>query len=200
MTKGQNTKIKILQQAAELFNQKGYAGSSMADVMRVTGLQKGGIYNHFASKDELAVAAFEYATSIISERQRQVLKGKRNARDRLHALIRYGCLDDEGELLVPGGCPLLNTAVEVDDTHPILKQKAQKVLQDWHSLYVRVIKLGIRKGEVLAHVNADDVATVIIATLEGVIMMSNLSGHLHYRKVAIAHLIEYIDVYCGDTG
>jgi AcrR family transcriptional regulator len=55
MSKGEETKAKILHQAAELFNQQGYAGSSISDIMRVTGLQKGGIYNHFSSKDELAL-------------------------------------------------------------------------------------------------------------------------------------------------
>ena len=50
MSKGEETKTRILQQAAELFNQQGYAGSSIADIMRVTGLQKGGIYNHFKNK------------------------------------------------------------------------------------------------------------------------------------------------------
>ncbi|MHC5720487.1 MAG: TetR family transcriptional regulator, partial [Nostoc sp.] len=55
MSKGEETKSRILYQAAELFNQQGYAGSSMSDIMRVTGLQKGGIYNHFQSKDDLAL-------------------------------------------------------------------------------------------------------------------------------------------------
>ena len=61
MSKAQQTKARIVRQAAELFNQKGYAGSSIADVMQATGLKKGGIYNHFKSKDELALAAFDYA-------------------------------------------------------------------------------------------------------------------------------------------
>lgn len=52
MSKAQETREKILREAAALFNQYGYSGSSMSDIMRVTGLQKGGIYNHFKSKDE----------------------------------------------------------------------------------------------------------------------------------------------------
>ena len=196
MAKGQATKTKILQQAAELFNQKGYAGSSMSDLMQVTGLQKGGIYNHFASKDDLALAAFDHAISMIRDRQREVLKGQRSARDRLYVLIQFGCLDDNGELLVPGGCPLLNTAVEADDTHPALKAKAHRVLDEWHNLLTRIIRLGLRKGEIMAQVEAESMATVIIATLEGSIMMSTLSGHPQYRETAIAHLLQYIDQCC----
>lgn len=50
MSKAKETKEKIVKQAAELFNQQGYAGSSISDIMRATRLQKGGIYNHFQSK------------------------------------------------------------------------------------------------------------------------------------------------------
>jgi AcrR family transcriptional regulator len=45
------TKAHIIQQAAVVFNQQGYAGTSMSDIMRATGLKKGGIYNHFQSKE-----------------------------------------------------------------------------------------------------------------------------------------------------
>ena len=60
MRKGEETRQTIIAKAAPLFNQQGYAGASMADIMAATGLQKGGLYNHFASKDELAVAAFAH--------------------------------------------------------------------------------------------------------------------------------------------
>jgi len=50
MTKGEQTRKKIVQAAAPIFNQRGYEGSSVNDLMEATGLQKGGIYRHFASK------------------------------------------------------------------------------------------------------------------------------------------------------
>jgi len=60
MSKAQETKMRIIEQAAALFNQQGYAGSSMSDLMRVTGFS---IYNHFRSKDELALEAFDFAVN-----------------------------------------------------------------------------------------------------------------------------------------
>ncbi len=90
MSKAKQTKARIIQQAAELFNQQGYAGSSIADIMQATGLKKGGIYNHFKSKDELALAAFDYAESLLSQRIWSVVKTKRNAIERLQALVHLG--------------------------------------------------------------------------------------------------------------
>ena len=57
LTKGERTRQHIIETAAPLFNQRGFTGASMADLMEATGLEKGGIYRHCGSKDELAVAA-----------------------------------------------------------------------------------------------------------------------------------------------
>jgi AcrR family transcriptional regulator len=87
MSKAQETREKILREAAALFNQYGYSGSSMSDIMRVTGLQKGGIYNHFKSKDELAIQAFDFAAECMRKQYLTALKGKHNSVDRLKAII-----------------------------------------------------------------------------------------------------------------
>ena len=52
--KKEQTRQRIVAEAAPVFNQRGYAGSSLADLMKATGLEKGGIYRHFSSKEELA--------------------------------------------------------------------------------------------------------------------------------------------------
>ena len=54
--KGERTREEIIQQAAVVFNRQGFAGASISDIMRETGLEKGGIYNHFASKEDILAA------------------------------------------------------------------------------------------------------------------------------------------------
>ncbi len=61
MRKGELTRERIIAEAAPIFNQRGFAGSSMQDVMEATGLENGGLYRHFRSKEELAVESFRYA-------------------------------------------------------------------------------------------------------------------------------------------
>lgn len=91
MSKAQDTRMSIIEQAAALFNQQGYAGSSMSDLMRVTGLKKGGIYKHFRSKDEIALYAFDFAVNRIQRQFMGVLRGKRHAVDRLISICNvYG--------------------------------------------------------------------------------------------------------------
>ena len=52
MRKGDETKREILRAAEQLFCQKGYEAASMQEIVRAAGVSKGGIYHHFASKEE----------------------------------------------------------------------------------------------------------------------------------------------------
>ncbi|MEH2230041.1 MAG: TetR/AcrR family transcriptional regulator [Nostoc sp.] len=192
MSKGEETKTRILEQAAELFNQQGYAGSSMSDIMRVTGLQKGGIYNHFQSKDDLALQAFDFAIARIKQHTRFALRSKHHAVERLQAIIGVFSSFAENPP-IKGGCPLLNTAVESDDAHPALRERAQQAMNSWLHLICRIIETGIEKGEIRPEVSADEIATIVIATLEGGIMMSKLYGDsIHIHRV-INHLNQYLE-------
>lgn len=191
MSKAQATKARIVEQAAALFNQQGYAGSSMSDLMRVTGLQKGGIYNHFRSKDELALEAFDFAVQRIQQRFRGALRGKRHAVDRLMAILSVY----EQFLVDPpvqGGCPLLNTAVESDDTHPALRKQTQLAMTAWRSLIERIVAKGVTRGELQPTVDGQMVATILIATLEGGIMLSKLYDDPSHLDRALNHLRIYV--------
>jgi TetR/AcrR family transcriptional regulator, transcriptional repressor for nem operon len=194
MSKAEATRTLILKQAAELFNQQGYAGSSIADIMQATGLQKGGIYNHFSSKDELALAAFDFAIACMAERYAAALKHQRHARDRLKAVIAVvsRSADDPA---IAGGCPLLNTAIESDDAHPALRRHAQKAMDAWRGMIHKIVNLGIKKGEIVA-IDADEAATVLIAMLEGGIMMSKLYDDLVHIHRVVNYLHQWVDQHC----
>ncbi|MBD2524849.1 TetR/AcrR family transcriptional regulator [Nostoc sp. FACHB-133] len=194
MSKGEETKSRILHQAAELFNQQGYAGSSMSDIMRVTGLQKGGIYNHFQGKDDLALQAFDFAIARIKQHTRFALRSKRHAVERLQAIIGVFSSFAENPP-IKGGCPLLNTAVESDDAHPALRERAQEAMNSWLHLIRRIIETGIAKGEIRSEVSADEIATVMIATLEGAIMMSKLYGDSIHMHRVINYLNQYLETH-----
>ncbi|MEM9509581.1 MAG: TetR/AcrR family transcriptional regulator [Cyanobacteria bacterium P01_E01_bin.35] len=191
MSKAQQTKARIIKQAAAVFNQRGYAGSSIADIMQATGLKKGGIYNHFQSKDELAVAAFDYAVGVMSQHVWSAVKTKSNAVERLQALVSSYLAYVEAPPIV-GGCPILNTAIEADDIDSPLRDRAISAIDSWRGLIVRIIHKGVKKGEIPATVQPDTIATIIICTIEGAIMMSQLEKNPVHLERAIAHLQSYI--------
>ncbi|MGK7935175.1 MAG: TetR/AcrR family transcriptional regulator [Xenococcaceae cyanobacterium] len=192
MSKAQETRAKIIRQAAELFNQQGYSGASIADVMQATGLKKGGIYNHFKSKDELALEAFDYAHSLTRQKIWQAVKKKRNAKERLEAMM--SCyLDFIDNPPIAGGCPLLNTAIESDDNHPALRDRTREAMDAWRSLISKIVQTGIKKGEINSEIEPDLVATILISTIEGAVMMSKLYQDPLHLERAVKHLHNYID-------
>jgi TetR/AcrR family transcriptional regulator, transcriptional repressor for nem operon len=190
MSKGEQTKELILARAATVFNRQGYFGARLDDIMRATGLEKGGIYNHFAGKDDLALQAFDYSVGLVRERFARALDGKRAATDRLLAIVDV-FRDTIADPPIPGGCPLLNTAVESDDAHPALRARARATME--HGLVSRIVARGVARGELRAEIDPDSTATMLIATLEGAIMMSNLYDDPTHIRRAVAHLRWYIE-------
>lgn len=192
MKKGERTRRRIVERSAEVFNTKGYFGSSMNDLMRETGLEKGGIYNHFGSKEELALEAFDYAAGIMDGRFRAALEGKERTTERLFAIVDvFDALVENPP--VAGGCPVLNTAVESDDAHPALKKKAEEAMTGWLRLIGRIVKDGVRGGELREDTDPREVASVIVATLEGALMMSKLYEDSAHMRRAGEHLRGYIE-------
>lgn len=192
MSKAEATKIHIIQQAAILFNQKGYAGSSIADIMEATGLKKGGIYNHFKSKDEIAIQSFEYAVSLVQKIIWETIKQETNAIARLKALMRVHLNYIDNPPLL-GGCPILNTAIESDDAYPILRDRAALAMDSWRDLIIRIVQKGIKKQEIKADVDAEIVASFLISAIEGGIMMSKLyQDAIHLQRV-INSLNTYVE-------
>jgi AcrR family transcriptional regulator len=193
MSKGEQTRERILARSAQLFNRQGYSGSSLADIMRETGLEKGGIYNHFSSKEQLAVEAFDYAYELVQQRVRQALAGKLNARERLLALVSVfqGIVEDPP---VIGGCPILNTAIEADDANEALRNRARAAMDNLQATIHRIVSKGIERQELHPGIDADEVASILIATLEGAVMLSNLYKDPVHMKRAASHVVNYIEV------
>ena len=79
MSKGEVTRQRIVEAAAGLFNQRGFENASLSELMEATGLEKGGIYRHFASKEELATAAFDYAWGAATQARMHDLDETRTA-------------------------------------------------------------------------------------------------------------------------
>lgn len=192
MRKGQETRERIAARAAELFNTRGYGGTAIADVMAAADLEKGGIYRHFASKDELALAAFDYAAGIVRGRVATAAASATSAAELLLAVVEVfrGYVSAPP---LPGGCPILNTAVESDDSHPALRARAQAVLRELHGLLRTAAAEGIARGELRPELDPDRLATLIIVTMEGAVMMSRVMDDPSPLHWAADHLREHID-------
>ena len=172
ITRGDATRRRILEQSAAVFNKHGYSGTSMSALMAATGLEKGGLYRHFESKEELAAAAFDYAWETVTEPRRRGLEDCATSLEKLLLLVRN--FVEPPARALPGGCPLLNTAIENDDGNPVLREKARGALDEWRSVIAEIVREGQRGRELRKDVDPVAVATIVISSLEGAIMFSRL--------------------------
>jgi TetR/AcrR family transcriptional repressor of nem operon len=190
ITKGEQTRRRIVEAAAPIFNKRGYDGTSLSDLMAATGLRKGGIYRHFSSKEELAAEAFDYTWEAAWNARLLHLDEKANALDKLNQLIT-NFIDHRSP--VPGGCPVLNTAVDADDGNPVLRSHAAKALRSWLSRLQAIVELAREQGEAKPEVDSKAVASVIVASLEGALMMSRLQRNDAPLRTIQSHLSRYLE-------
>ncbi len=195
MSKGEETRLRIVAEAAPLFNQRGYEGCSMQDIMDATGLEKGGIYRHFESKEELAAEAFDFAWAMTSSRRRQNLDSIPNPVDRLKQHVA----NFVSRSSFPGGCPLLNTAIDSDNGNPVLREKVRKALRGWQALLQEILKDGIKDGSIRAEVDVNKVSSLIIGGLEGGMLISRIERNDQGLHAALEHLDSYIESLARKT-
>jgi TetR/AcrR family transcriptional repressor of nem operon len=189
--RGEATRRRIVEQSAAVFNQHGYSGTSMSELMTATGLEKGGIYRHFESKQELAAAAFDYAWETVNEPRWRGLEDCETSIEKLLLLVKN--FVEQPPRTLPGGCPLLNTAVDSDDGNPVLRSRVRDALDQWRSSIAEIVRTGQRRRELRRDVDPAAVATLVIASLEGAVMMSRMEQTRDPLYTVGRHLAAYLE-------
>lgn len=192
MTKSEKTRQMIIERSAVLFNERGFAGTSMSDIMDETGLTKGGLYGNFKSKEEIAVAAFLHSVKYVSKVIRKRTRFIDNSLDKLKTVV-YFYKERVLDPPVKGGCPILNTSIEADDNNPVLKEEVVKAMQFWHKRIVTTIEEGIQNEEIIPEAKPVELATFFIGCIEGGIMMARINNDPEMFNVMANHLLIKID-------
>jgi TetR/AcrR family transcriptional repressor of nem operon len=174
-SKAERTRNFIIESTAEIFNKKGYAGTSMSDLTNATGLTKGSIYGNFENKEEVALAVFDFNYSRITQRTAEQIAKAETYHDKLmvYANVYKSVIYNQGNR---GGCPILNTAIEADDTNVSLKSKAAQAVLRWENNIARLIEQGIEAGEFKAGVDIRQTSLSIVALIEGGVMISKVTS------------------------
>jgi TetR/AcrR family transcriptional repressor of nem operon len=187
LSKAERTKQYIIEKTAHVFNEKGYAGTSMSDLIEATGLTKGSIYGNFQNKDEVALAAFDYNFGLVSTHIKNKISTRTTTIDKLlvypetyRSFLKWPFLQS--------GCPIANTSTEADDTHPQLKERVANALNAWRSSVEYLIKAGIKNKEIKPDVNIQEVVAVFTALIQGAALHAKVSGKVNYLNASMNFL------------
>ena len=158
--------------------------------LAATGLKKGDIYRHFSSKEELAAEAFDYTWQAARDARMLHVDEKAGGVEQMKQYIANFIDHKSG---IPGGCPILNTAVDADDGNSLLRARVSKALLQWVARLQAMVTQAAERGELRAGADPKAVATLIVASLEGALVMSRLERNDDSLRWVRQHLNRYLD-------
>lgn len=194
MKKSERTRQFIIEQAADLFNEKGIAGTSIDEVLQAAKVAKGCLYGHFQSKDELACASTDYLLEKVTTRRNRLMQEQNTAIGKLTVFAELNANPLDGSF-IHGGCPILNFGVDSDDTNPVIKEKVRTVISQTLKMLTGIVKDGIKAGEFSPDINAEEMAVKMFATVEGATMMSRVTGSPLPMKTAVKAMKKELAAY-----
>lgn len=192
MSKAKRTKWYIIEKTADIFNKKGYTGTSLSDLTSATSLTKGSIYGNFTNKEEVARAAFNHNYQNLIKRFAPGMKEQKTAKQKLLKFLdTYEVI--YADLMDIGGCPILNNAVDTDDTNKKLSELSEKAFSDWHKNLGELIEMGKQQGEFAESISSKYYADLMIVGIEGGLLLSKATGQKHYFNSSMNHMRHLVE-------
>jgi TetR/AcrR family transcriptional regulator, transcriptional repressor for nem operon len=187
-------KEKIILESLKLFSLKGFLSTSIHDIMREANTSKGGLYNHFKSKDEIFSAVLSEARKVWRDRnlaglgqiEKPVGKVKKlleNYRDRY--------LKDTETF--PGGCIFVTLSVELDDQNPLFSRELNEGFVRLKAMIRRLLDQGKESGELRAEVNTEAVTEMIFSGMLGASVIYGTAKSSEGLDRCINSLIDYLE-------
>ena len=196
LTKKDFTHQLIIEKAAQLFNNKGYSSTSISDIMKATGLKKGGIYSHFKSKTEIEIAAFDYLLNRIFNSFDPSVLNNKTAVEKLNIIIDYR--ESLYDSFLKGGCPILNAGIESDEYNQELQNHVKKSIERWKQLIIEIIKAGKKNNEIRPDFDPEEFAITYITVIEGGNFLTKVYNNRDYRAKAIDRIKKFIKEEIGE--
>lgn len=192
LTKSELTKQHIIEVAAPIFNENGYAATSLSDITKATGLTKGAIYGNFKNKEDLAFHCFKYMVNYLMKPLSNHLKISNSPIQKLFLITDFyrNYFTFSKKL---GGCPVLNIGVDANNRNSELLNKVRNLIQQIQDNLCTIIEDGIQANEISSHINAMVYAKRIDTIIQGAIFMTYTMNDEFYIKDAMNYLDQIIN-------
>jgi AcrR family transcriptional regulator len=172
------TRRKILEAAATVFEQQGYQAATITEILALVGLTKGSLYFHFKSKEELAQAILDAQTDIAVPPHR----------------IKLQELADSGLLLAHllQIDPLVRAGVHLTLQQHAVQLNHHMSFHTWSRQNRQVLQLARDQGEVLSHVDIDEVGQLLVGAFAGIQAMSHAMSDYSDLPQRVSVLLRHV--------
>ncbi|MBI3428941.1 MAG: TetR/AcrR family transcriptional regulator [Actinobacteria bacterium] len=186
--RGRASRERIVERAAELVAEHGVQGTSLDDVLVAAGASKSQLYHYFADRDDLveAVVANRCEQAIVE--LTQLLKSVSRLPELEQMLAGYVASYEQS----PTGCPIGTLASEVADRNEGARLQTVVGFAAWERLFVDVFERMRESGELRAEASSESLATALLASLQGGILLSQTRRDSHSLHVAVEAAVAHI--------
>jgi AcrR family transcriptional regulator len=172
VSKGQETKTSILDEALQIASQVGFTGLSIGQLADRAEMSKSGLFAHFRSKEQLQLQTLEHARRRFTDQVvRPALSAPRGEKRVRELFERW--LDWETDALA-GGCIFVTASIEYDDQPGVMQDALVRSQRDWSELITAVVSTAVAEGDFRTDVDPGQFAF----TLQGLMLAYHHAGRL----------------------
>src|SRR6266487_1119776 len=192
--RGRASRERIVERAAELFAERGIAGTSLDEVLAAAKAGKGQFYHYFRSRDELAAAAVGHRCAQVMAGLTQALGGVSSLAGLERALAGFVAGFEESGM---PGCPIGTLATEVAGRNEEARLQAAAGFDAWERLLADALERMRQRGELRADAPPAALATGLLASIEGGMVLSQARKDMTSLRVAVEAGLAHVRTYAS---
>jgi TetR/AcrR family transcriptional repressor of lmrAB and yxaGH operons len=183
MVRRTDTRQRMLDTAAELFQTQGYHATGLTQLTTAGGAPKGSLYFHFpGGKEQLAAEAVRLSSGRTGEMLRAVVAEAPDPATGIDRVVGF-LADTLLESDFQRGCPLATVALDVAAESPAIREACSDGYLSWHGTLADYLA---RQG--LPAERADGLATVVLAAIEGGLLLARTQRDVAPLRAIATHL------------
>ncbi|WP_158813950.1 TetR/AcrR family transcriptional regulator [Methylocapsa sp. S129] len=195
--KSAETRARLLEAARDVIRAKGYTATTVDDICSAAGVTKGGFFHHFASKEQLgvaAIAAFDtMAGALFGSAPYQMLP---DPRDRVLGYVDLRASMIQGDVAL-FSCLMGTTVQEIYATHPELRAACEEGMSGHVAMLARDIEAAKQLYAPDAHWSAENVGYFMQAALQGAFIFVKVKQSTELGRECLGHLRRYLETILG---
>jgi len=195
-TRGAATRDQIVNAATRLIHLRGYHSTALDDVLRESGVGKGNFYYYFKSKEELGYAIIDRVIQGFVQWSLEPIFADASADpiEQIHTFLDR-VLDSQRQRNCVGGCPMGNLASELSDVHEGFRKRLAGIFSVWQLRLAAALERGQATGRIRPECHPTDAAHLLVAALEGAILLSKVSKDIQMLERCVDELKRHLGVY-----
>jgi TetR/AcrR family transcriptional repressor of nem operon len=191
--RGRESRDRIIDRAADLLAERGVERVGLDDIRAAAGASKSQLYHYFADRDALIEAAVARRCTQVQVALRQLFAGLDSLAELERRLEDYVAIYEQ----TAAGCPIGTIASQVAGRHDGAQHQVQAAFAAWEELFAELFRRLRQRGELRLDADPGELATALLAALEGGQLLSQTRKDATSLRIAITAALGYVRAFAA---